>query len=448
VAVRRWGGVAAFMGADAQKRVPTKSIGDGVAVRRWGVWWGGLAAFAVALLTLTPWVQVMLAGVELSAVDARGLRNFSALDGAANTLHFFSNGAVALLLVAAASAWTARDSRRVVRTVALALGVTYALLWGVTRVYRAFTEVKYILYVWPLLAMWGAVGVVALRRRGVPLLLTLGVWLVFAAGSLYSTDEQWRIHPWPAPPFDALRDELSADMRDDDALLWLARPDERYIESNMLQYYLWPYNRTGSQVVQDLYATTDALYAQRVREATDGYPNVWLTYGGDAWTWRAGQLQAEVLPALGFDSCGVYRDNERVYAELFTREQADAPAAFDFIHEGVVVRLYDRRPVRVTDEAAHAVVAWRVLEPTDALPPVSFAVLLLDASGGVVRQSDVGIASFDYGCEYVPLDLAGLPSGGYTVALSVYSWATGDVFDVDTAMTDGQRVFIATVAVP
>lgn len=404
--------------------------------RKRQAFWPILAAFVVGGLLFIPWANVLLAGAMRSTHDARGVGNLSLGAGAYDIAHLMTNGSVALGLVMlglSARLWRVRA----VRGLWFFALVGYGLLWAVTRVFPAFTEVKYVIYFWPLLAGLMAVGLLSLRTRW-HIALILAAWSVMFAVALTDADMQWRIHPWPRPPFHTLADALRPHTSPDDVVLYVQPPLSPYIEDSMLAYYL--YGQTEhADTLPDTYATTDAFYRQSVTDGVGEHPRAWLTFHTPERSWRLGQAEA-VLSERGYLSCGTVIDTPEHVAALYVRDAVPlstlaytppsdeaAPFTVDVLHG----------PSLDADGRAHLVLAWDI--PAEQfVPSYSLGVHVEDAGGVFVAGGDAGLAA-PTGCVNVAVDASALAAGAYTVKVAAYNWETGARLDTSTPADDGQR---------
>ncbi|MEO0562182.1 MAG: glycosyltransferase family 39 protein, partial [Chloroflexota bacterium] len=278
----------------------------GIAHLIWGrgraSFWPVIGAAIVGGLMFSPWIPVFLGGVSRSTTDARLVDNMGAVRGIADTLHFFSNGNLVLALLLGGLA--ARNSDKVAaRRLWFVVILSFALLWGATRFFQAFTEIKYVLYYWPALGILGALGLEKLRDHGIRPVWILALWGAAFAGSLLSEAEQARIHPWETPPLREVAHALDGLTADRDTLLWLPPPTTEgdvEISDSMLAYYMTGAPLLRSEVVDDVYATPDDVWAANVIRSAEGATRVLASYETDERTWRVGPLRETILPEIGF----------------------------------------------------------------------------------------------------------------------------------------------------
>ncbi len=417
--------------------------------RRNRAFWPLLGAFAVGGLLFSAWLPVFLGGLVRSTEDARRLSNLGFWGGITETLHFFSNGAVLLvILLVGVGQWR---GDRTARTIALGLVAWYGLLWGATRFFQAFTEIKYVLYVWPWIAGLVALGVVKLRARGIHPAWIVLLWSLGFIGSLTSPAEQTRIHPWSIPPLDALTDSLSGLTTDDDTLLFLAPPSNRPpdIETVMLSYYAHDLPLRRSDVVNDTRATTDAFWAGQVAEGIGGADRVLIAYEPTYEMWRIGPLTQSIMPELGYASCGSAIISNEVNVIVFGRPRARLDYGFTLDNGALIEFAPYTAPTVGPDGQLHISITWDFPDDTDALPTAhSVGVHIETANGEFLRQADSGITAYDAGCAHHVIPVDDLPPGEYVVKATIYRWESGERLPSTAPATDDERPVIGTFTLP
>lgn len=454
----RWGGVLTALGAALMlyahffAAFPLAILGlyHLLTQRRNRAFWPLLGAFVVAGLLFSAWLPVLLGGLVRSTEDPRRIANMGFWGGLYETLYLFANGGVLLVaLLVGVGQWRAS---RPARIAALGLAVCYGLLWGVTRFFQAFTEVKYVLYFWPWLAGLAALGVARLHTHGIHPAWFLALWGVGLGTSLTSPTEQARIHPWSIPPLAELTDALAGLTTDDDALLFLAPPTTRPpdIEPAMLGYYAHglPLRRTA--IVNDTRATTDTFWAAQVAEGARGADRVLVAYETPLATWRLGPLEQAIMPGLAYSACGVAVQREDVTVVVYGRPWARTPYGFRLPDDAVIEFTPYAPPTIGPDGHLHVSVTWDFPDPdiTAALPiAYSVGVHIETAAGTFVQGVDSGITAHDGGCAHHVLPVNGLPPGDYVVRATIYRWETGERLPSITPAPDGERPEIGSFTV-
>jgi hypothetical protein len=417
--------------------------------RRTVVFWPLIGAFAVAGLAFTPWLPVLLAGVSDATTDPRAIANMGFWRGLSDTLHFFSNGSVVFLLgLITLALWTTPATRRIA---GFGLVLTYLLLWGVTRFVQSFTEVKYVLYFWPILASLAAVGVSKLHERNIHPAWVLLLWSLGFVGSLTSAAEQNRIHPWSTPPLDAITASLTDLTTNDDALLFLALPSTRPpdIEPAMIGYYAHGLPLRRTEIIRDTYATTDTFWQSQITAGADGADRVLISYETTPLpTWRIGPLQDFIMPMLGYAACGTIVSQDNFTVTVFGRPRAQMDYRFELDDEAMVELMPYTQPTLDAADNLHVSLTWDFPEETTARPTAhSVGVHLETATGTFLRQVDTGITAAGSGCVHHIIPVDDLPPGDYVVKATVYRWQTGERLPSTNPAPDSERPVIGTFTI-
>ena len=149
-------------------------------------WWQVAGVMAAGVLPFLPWVRVLAAGISLtSGDDELHARALTAPEVVGNIVTMFANGAPWLAL--AAWALTLRAWDKAARRFWLLAGLYHGALLLLNAALQIVDErrVRYLLGLWPLLALLAGFGIARLRRRhwivlATALWVAVGVWNVLA----------------------------------------------------------------------------------------------------------------------------------------------------------------------------------------------------------------------------------------------------------------------------
>ncbi|MDZ4766816.1 MAG: glycosyltransferase family 39 protein [Chloroflexota bacterium] len=387
-----------------------------------------IVAFAVGGLLFLPWAGVFVAGLDLSATNVRAVFNFTPSQMLYTLLTMFSSGAAALVVVLAVVG--ARERGRTARFVWLWLIACLALIVIASRVFPSLFAVRYLIFVFPALAVVSALGIEALRRVGVSPVVILTVWLAACLWNYTDSEAQdailWRHF---RPPFDALRAGVIGRTLPDDALLY-ALPSQAPNELTtgyLFDHYVYGLPLARATLLQDLEATTDAQYANDVRAGIAETRRVWLTYPAAERNWRVGTITEMNLPEAGYQHCGVVSaPDARIHVELWSRAGAPTDVhPFRVPNEGNITLDVMQPPILLDRDRLFFALGWAHAERVGH-GRHSFALHVFDAAGALVAQLDRGLEPGGGGCYAGELALDSLPPGRYDVRLGVYNWQTGE----------------------
>jgi hypothetical protein len=384
-----------------------------------------VVAHLVAAITFLPWLNVLLGGLLVATTDYRQVGNLTLIGGISEILRFFGNGNLAIILLTLAVVRASPSTRRTGNAIWILLIAMYGVTWLATRFFPIFTEIRYVLYVWPFLAMLAALGIDQLDQRGIPNVLILGVWGLTFVGSLLSATEQWRIHPWPTPPFPDLEATVRGHLQPDDALMWVTPPLTQYVVDDMLQYYLYPYNGDDSHIIKDSYATTDEHYAAQVAAAAGDRAFVWVAYETANWTWRLGEIEKQLENDLDMSFCGTLPQPNRTHVDLFARPQFSEGSYIFDVGGNQPVTVEVLRDSYLADGAIYTVLGWQ--RPPDS-NSLSLGIHVEDPQQNFLAGADTGMSGDTYECGVFRVETDIFDVNDIVMRLVVYDWQTGERF--------------------
>lgn len=421
-----------------------------LAVRKDRRWWQITGLMLLAGLLFVPWLGPLHDGMALAEDSTTGgghvvLPPEKTLDRLA---HYFGGGSDALLALvlvlalAGLAVWGARGrAARIVWVWGLvALGAVLAAnarfeIFGPGRE-------RYLLLLWPLLALLAGLGVTCCQRRWnrAGRLITwalLAVWLV--NGIQTSRDPAFTSHldGAQALPWDDLAAAVRREAAPDDAVVVSVTVPDWVMEITTAEYHLH-----GLPV---RFALAQSLpsgdLTKIVADFVDGAGQVWLG------------LDKRMPPDAGYESfiaalpyhyrlCRTVFDQPRLRLDLYRRLPAmafDIPMARGRFGDGIALTYNDVTPVSPvpSGETIHVVVAWAV----DEAVPVerySVALHLIDMAGNLAAQADYGLPGRGVNCREVSISLRDLPPGVYHLWAVVYAWETGERLPSEDRVT-GER---------
>jgi len=394
-------------------------------------WWAILGVFGLAGLLFVPWLQAFLAGLDL-AMNAGGLQS-RALDNLTVVSWLsglFSNGHIALLAgLVALGIYAGRAPRP--RRILLILVLLLAVALGINAALHLIegTRVRYLITLWPLLALVVAGGFDTLRRWRFAPQVALGVWVALGlTGSavpayVAGLDSATYIFPMHDEAH-LLRDRIQPG---DYILSYLppGLPEGRY--QKQAAFYLGPLN-TPYRTLQVQSPELASPFHAEVMASMGGPSRVWLASVPDHAPPDLGDLERQ----LGGDytQCGGLSDRPGLRLDLYARSPVccipdTAPGAPELVYgDGATVR-GSAVTLSPGGESVLVALAWAFAPEVDS-SALSMALVLVDAAGETRAQVDAGIGPGSAICRIVTLPADGLAAGVYEVRLGVYPWQTGN----------------------
>lgn len=391
---------------------------------RWGVVLIALVGAGIAYL---PWLPVNIWVANLGIAYSRAGSAMSAVQIPIETASAFSNANLIFLLVILALGVTAplREKRLLIVWVVGGVG----LVMLVNALIPFAVGARYLVFIFPALALLGGCGVVMLWRRGVPRVLLVGSIAVVGVGQTlnpaYITTQHDYYYRTPAAGMLQGRAYLRQYAAPEDALLFHIMPPG--LENPFGGFTLGDFvqgipHRIAEQIgfMNASDAQDDNSYLAVTQNTLQDAPRVWTL----------------VIPELAHDNhfdvvnyvldtefmvCAQVFDlpnlNMRLYARPTT---AAAEVTFSNATDAVGVHLLHIRQ----QDGLFALLQFDAVQLP--LERYSVSIHLQDASGVTVRQQDFGMPQArPAACQAFALPYAGLPAGDYAAVVYVYDWQTG-----------------------
>lgn len=451
-----------------------------VFLRRGRRWWNSLGSMIAAALLYVPWLPVIADVAQRGAGDVNRQADSMSAGRAVDTLvAAFSNGSPALLILllvvgfwfAARSLWPAADRRKRPPSpwILLALWITVGL--GVALAVNAavpfLVHLRYLIFLWPALAVGAALGVESLARKGLPAGLLLGVWIAFGilrgATLDFNRSLFGEIYRAPAAGVDramAILDDLFSPS--DLVLFHFQQPAftpfglfiEDYLTRNLPRNLPDPVAHAQTELMNNSFAETDAEYRSDVLTILADHPRVWIV---DVPEVAESQRTRTLMDTLAetYADCGLALDRSDATLRLFTRipdlqamrsrpQHQFGSEDTGFARMQILPNVtLDSRFGLWQDEVISLTLGWaatnRLRHGTH-----SVAVHLVNDQGVVVRQDDYPLPVDSYGCHLSVLT-ADLPDGYYRFYVSVYDWQSLETLPV-VGYPDG-RIPLDTIRV-
>ncbi|MEP6985046.1 MAG: glycosyltransferase family 39 protein [Chloroflexota bacterium] len=400
-------------------------------------WRWTLGLMLVAGVLFLPWFYVALHPLPNAQIGGDPILFASALDVGqiiSRLLFMFSNGNIVLLGILLYFAVQSRSKAVWLLLFWLVVTVAVAVLGNIWL--KIISEIRYLIMVWPVLAVLVGFGVAQLAKQKVTPYIILaiwgavGIWTVINASPLmvafHSPDSDtfnnsyanaFRVLPWQT-----LREVIQAHVQAGDALAY-HRPDAVWAIEGVFDYYFYdiPIRRT---ILESLSGTDkDNEYLTSTLQFMSNAPRVWLAVDK---TLPANFRLGTFKEALSQDyvSCGNMFDLPNMQLDLYARIPDSNTSAIGQFGDGVQGYLLESLPLSVS-QPVRVLLGWKVAS-TVAPNTYSFALHIENASGQLVNQVDEGLPGSGYNCQWVQFPSAELPAGEYRVLATVYNWSTGD----------------------
>jgi hypothetical protein len=386
-----------------------------------------------------PWAGSLL----VAAARAEDLVSFALpvpqmLDSLA---YAFSNGSIAFMALPLIYALRARGKAAQAAWILAVGGILLAVI--LNAVYPVITHVRYLIVLWPLLALVVGLGVERMARAGVPAVLMLGIWVGAGVWNSVSPDFDRSLSAMIVPlPWREVRAELQTYGHVNDVVAvhaprfnWFRELEiQHYMVGLPLRYSLLE-QIPGTQEGDEYYRQSKAFLADA--------PRVWL---GEDNTFPASFRLFVFQRALADDfvPCLAAAPSADMSLDLYGRIPPQADSLPYQFRDGIAMQTVD--PVRaLADGNLSVILGWKIAA---GVPPDTYSVGLhvVDEQGNLAAQADYGLSTQIYSC--TPTQIPVNP-GTYTVMALVYNWQTGERLNGLNAVTGERfdRIPIATIAV-
>jgi len=388
-------------------------------------WWRIPILIGIAGLLFLPWLGAMLSGLQLSLGDAiLHAKSLTPVEVTGNLLYLFSNGIVILPLIAIA--WGAWQRGARAAWFFLLVTLVFVVMANLRLQVIESGRERYVLLLWPLLAILCGIGFTQLWRfpGKIVALLFLGVWILIGIRTSLGT-EFTRDIPGAQPlPWDAVAHMLSAEATPNDAVIvhvpvgnwvWEITTSDFYLHSLAARFTL----------LESLPGKTAEELRQAEREFIAGASQVWL--GVDKRVPPASVLaDLEQTLSEDFVSCGTVLDLPRMSLARYIQKPSNIEAGSVTLRfgDGISLAYYDALPTHA-DDILDTTLIWSV-SPDVPLYTYSVALHVLDSSGQLVAQQDYGLPGEALACRQSSIPLDTLFPGEYTLATAVYRWENGE----------------------
>ncbi len=408
-----------------------------VMVRKNRQWWDVSLLLVVVGVLYLPWVAAVIhfsEGAKINAVVGMSL------DKAVPALLLtFSNNSVALLAVLVIfavyrNAWSLRFILFMT-----AAGVIITL--SVNVFYPFINQIRYIIFLWPLLAVLVGLGVERLSRLGVSPLVILSIWVLAALWTIGSGDFSGYLNGI-IPSWREFRTVLKEHAEAGDMVAYHAGNYD-WIRSLELDHYLYglPIKHQMTEYISGKPENDD--YFNHAKAFVDQSQNIWLAISHvDPPNFRLGEFQ-RALASEQFVECYTALDDISVTLKLYTRliNPADMPLQFG---DGIHMQMVEKAGVSQSGQVTVVLGSTKSESVSNDL--YSVALHVEDAAGQLVAQADYGLPNAQKACHEITLNV---PQGAYTLRAAVYNWQTGErLTGVDAATGErADRLQVATFTV-
>ncbi|NWF71167.1 MAG: glycosyltransferase family 39 protein [Chloroflexi bacterium] len=411
-------GLALYHLTQALRRV------DGQPAYRTLRWWRVPLLLTISALLFLPWALLATLPILGRVALSGHLSPHLTLADFPGTLLAFANGSAGLLLLVAF--FLMPQKNRPHRGVFFAVFVTLTALSAAFLINQwrpILLYYRYLIAVWPLLALCAGLGLARLAAAGVRLPLALAAWGVAGALAVFSPTfmDAYQNPLINAQPWNRLVPALQQRAQPGDAAAFHL-PDRVWWvwQQFSADYYFhglpYPY-----RLFDSFPGVPDTQYFQVAQDylRQSAAPRLWNIY--PAAQRPDGLREFERALSADYAACDAPAEIAGYRFDLYTR--ADIPPTLFF---GAARSIGLRLALPLPAEARDTLTVMVGIRVGADVPPETYSLGLhvLDSSGTLVAQADFGLPYGGFHCRQAQIALAGLPSGSYTLTGTAYAWQT------------------------
>lgn len=420
-------------------------------------WVSILIAMGVGGLLYVPWLSVLLEVVTRGSVDTnRQATSMDAWRAVQQVAVGFSNNAIPLLALMLCAVVLIRTDKPT-RLLWLWLVVGLGLVLGVNARTAFLVHPRYLIFLWPTLAMLCAIGLHGLNvgQKWYPTAL-LVIWVSFGGGLTLNPDFSRGMFGAIYRPPSAGLDQATHILRDvateDDLTAFqITQPGYEPFALFIVDYLMLDVEGRSDQVgrMNNSFAEDDAGYLNDVLAALGETQRVYTVRVPELGETAKTRVTDYVLNQ-DYAHCGAVLMREDVtfnaYARLPDNARAfrdNAAYGFGDTSTGVVKMAVLSETIQPASHSAVILLGWGREAAFDA-GQYSVSVQILDADGRLVAQHDSALPTTGrFGCTHAYFSLETLAVGEYRLVAAVYNRQTGARLPLEN--TAGDQLELATL---
>ena len=397
-------------------------------------WWLLLLAMLCAGLLFLPWLGVTLEVVQRGSGDGNRInQSMDSILTIETLLHAFSNANIALLLLLGffALGWRTRQAL----SLWIWAGLALLLVLIINALIPFMVHLRYLMLIWPALALITALGMERLSRRGLPVAALLSVWVLLGVyHSLtpnFIADMFGQIYRAPYAGISAGLDRLEELGEDGDAVLFhIVQPGFEPFNYFVLGYLMdhRPFTYDQIERMNQSFAGSDNEYLQDVAAVLGDTRFVWTLILPELPTTQRSNVVDYVLRSQ-YAECQTLLDQPDMLMTRYARALEPGPDAPQY-DAGRLQLIRLAEPKQAGDQL-DIVLGWAA-EADFPIGTYSVSLIVEDEAGQIVLQQDQALPDQrPFACMGAQLDIAGLPAGDYALYAIVYAWQTGESMPSD-----------------
>lgn len=411
--------------------------------------------FIMVGLLFVPWLPVFAQSLQRTSTRADvHEKSLSSLELIEAVSYYLGSGlailTVILIVIGLWAAWRRGEWTRWTAVTALA---AWAVVIGFNAVLQIIEpgRVRYLIVLWPLLALVMGMGVIFISQRIgsltkemrlAPVLSSITIVLLALNSVRANFDPAYeaRMEQGWTPPWQQMTRIIQERGGPNDLFLFYAGPQ------HARHFYPFTSVTRGLPLASPALLTeslVDPTYGAGIQAQIDDAARLW--YGIDKTQPERPVLSVMQEALEAFTLCDTLIDTERLSFALYARHAALCEASPRVVYSDQLAFVASW-PKEWHERTLQIDILWRVGEGVEGV--VSVSIQVLDESGQPVAQQDAGLPRGPYGFTREILELGDVPAGDYRVVAIVYRWQTGERLTgqaLDGATTDILEIGVAHI---
>lgn len=396
-------------------------------------WWQIIGIFALGGLVFLPWAGVVINGLGAASQDEQRGIAASVPQVLIWMAYVFGNGVtVALLVALGLGLWLGNRNGRWVWFVTVAALIFGLLANEIAKVIIHPGRLRYLLAIWPLLALLVGLGFAKLPGKlGVGF---LALWMVIGVGNIIRDDFMRSVDALEFVykfPWQYAGTQMQQAVQPGDVLI-LNMPDGYGFSATRNQdtteFYLKDHFVRSTTVEPVEVASLEELHQSALALVEEQQPlRIWMGYDTSRETSTLPNLKAALKIDYGLCPVGVGQASARF--DLYARSPvcclpSESRAGLAHFGEGIVLVNQEALPAQVTDTLA-TILGWSVNSQIVPSDTYSVALHVIDSEGNLVAQADYALPEQRFSCHETRISLVDVTPGEYGMYIIVYNWQTG-----------------------
>jgi hypothetical protein len=400
-------------------------------------WWRLVGLVIAGTLPFLPWLGIFYKASQ-TALETFRVAALSIPEILGALAISFSNDSIALLALLLIFALAVRGRHAGFIWFLFLGGVMLALIGNL--VVPIIISVRYVILLWPLLALLISLSIAYLARHRISPLPLFAIWIAMSVHStttLLDTRIPHEVHiPWLS-----MVDVLHKHIQPGDVVVFHS-PLTVWSQGPELDHYMHDFpNRYG--LMESISGGLEANdYYSHVQEFLNHAPRLWIGIDQTLTpNFRLGEFQRAV--ATDYVHCATAFDVREMRFDLYSHKIDQPDVRFG---DGIGFKLNEPLP-------ASAKISLPVLlgiQVADHVPANTYSVgLHIDDESGVLHaQTDFGLPGVGDTCRLAEINISALPPGNYRLMAIVYNWQTGERLPGSSAGVEaGDRILLGTFSV-